>query len=280
MARNGRSKGSRRRPHTRTSAAQGVQPTIAPCARSARPCNRMDGPARVIAAPTACLAPPWQHATGQTQHPRASRAHRCGTDCRQAGRAGGRGAALGDATPWQARLEKRLKDEERANKLATREQVRPGWRLRPRASTARTEHYMHLAMFGRLLTCLRGCSPVCWFVSCAHLPATSVGSLGSRPRLLLCSLRLRFACDARWLPAGWLVCWLVFLRVRGAGCLFACVRSRVCVCFRRAWLDFMLARWMAQAKAEKEKGAKQAEADKAKKVSTQSAPREYLQYPV
>jgi hypothetical protein len=38
-----------------------------------------------------------------------------------------------------------------------------------------------------------------------------------------------------------------------------------------------LARWVAQAKAEKEKGAKQAEADKAKKVSTQCAPREHLQ---
>ena len=42
----------------------------------------------------------------------------------------------------------------------------------------------------------------------------------------------------------------------------------------------MLARWMGQAKAEKEKSAKQAEADKAKKVSTQSPPREYPWYPV
>ena len=230
MARNGRSKGSRRRPHTRTSAAQGVQPTIAPCARSARPCNRMDGPARVIAAPTACLAPPWQHATGQTQHPRASRAHRCGTDCRQAGRAGGRGAALGDVTPWQARLEKRLKDEERANKLATREQVRPGLAVaatRECCSHGALNVLSHVWSSPHLLAWLFACVLVRFVRSFARY----FGWFARLPPSFAALLSSPAVCLRRSLAARWLACVLVCFLAHLGGWLFVCVcaQSRVCL---------------------------------------------------
>ena len=119
-----------------------------------------------------------------------------------------------------------------------------------------------------------------WFVLFGYLPAASVVRLvpslvccsalfacGLRAKLLAARLAGSFVGRFSCLSGGLAVC----LRVCAVACLFV---SRVL-----GLISFMLARWVGQAKAEKDKSAKQAEADKAKKVSTQSPPREYPRYP-
>ena len=233
MARHGGRKGSGRGPHARTSAAQGVQPTIAPvrslCA-SVQPHGwagaRDRSPSRHASPTMAAMQQARCNIRGRAAHTNAAL-----TAGRPAGRAGGRagcGAGRCDAVAGAAR--------EAAEGRGAREQARD-----TRAGSAGVtvaamreycSHYMYLAMVGRFLTCLRGCLHVCLFAgSFCSVICPLLRLFAWFPPSFAALLSSPAVCVRSCWPPAWLARLLVgFLACLG-GWLFVCVcaQSRVCL---------------------------------------------------